>query len=261
MKLTRLWNSIWPPLVAVILFLIIWQAATLLFDIDKWILPSPADIAKEAAAGAAGLWEHTLATLRLILLGFAIGTAVGLAVAFSLHYVPFLKSSLYPLLILSQNVPTIALAPLLMIWFGFGILPKIIVITLVCFFPVAVAAMDGLARTDRVMFDYMRMAGASKGQIFRKLEVPHALPSILSGVKIAATYSVMGAVIAEWVGADKGIGYYMMLQKSSFRTDKIFVAIAIIVALSLAMFALIALLEKWLVRYAPQDRDKQKGEA
>ncbi|WP_410771063.1 ABC transporter permease [Fontibacillus sp. BL9] len=256
MKLRQLWNSVWPPLVAVILFLILWQAATSLFHIEKWILPSPADIAKEASAGAAGLWEHTLATLRLLLMGFAIGTAFGLLVAFALHIVPFLKSSLYPLIILSQNVPTIALAPLLMIWFGFGILPKIIVITLVCFFPVAVAAMDGLSRADRVMLDYMRMAGASKAQIFTKLEIPHALPSILSGVKIAATYSVMGAVIAEWIGADKGIGYYMMLQKSSFRTDKIFLAIAIIVTISLAMFGLIALLEKWLIRYKPAKDDK-----
>lgn len=256
MKLRRLWNSIWPPLVAVILLLAVWQAATSIFHIEKWILPSPADIVREASGGAAGLWKHTMATLRLMLIGFAIGTGTGLLVAFSLHYIPFLKSSLYPLIILSQNIPTIALAPLLMIWFGFGILPKIIVITLVCFFPVAVAAMDGLTRTDRVMLDYMRMAGASKGQIFRKLEVPHALPSILSGVKIAATYSVMGAVIAEWIGADKGIGYYMMLQKSSFRTDKIFVAITIIVTISLAMFALIALLEKWLVRYKPLKDDK-----
>lgn len=251
MNFRGLWNSVWPPLAAVILFLLVWQGATILFNIDKWVLPSPLDIGREAAAEAAGLREHTFATLRLMLAGFAIGTLVGLLVAFALHYVPFLKASLYPLIILSQNVPSIALAPLLMIWFGFGMLPKIIVITLVCFFPVAVAAMDGLDRTDRVMLNYMRMIGASKGQIFRKLEVPHALPAILSGVKIAATYSVMGAVIAEWIGADKGIGYYMLLQKSSFRTDKIFVAIAIIVAISLAMFVCVALLEKWLVRYKP----------
>ncbi|MFD1175633.1 ABC transporter permease [Paenibacillus puldeungensis] len=248
----KLWNSIWPPLVAVILFLLIWQGATTLFHIEKWILPSPVDIGRQSVAEAASLWEHTLATLRLMLLGFAIGTLFGLVVAFVLHLVPFLKSSLYPLLILSQNVPTIALAPLLMIWFGFGILPKIIVITLVCFFPVAVAAMDGLTRTDRVMLNYMKMIGASRGEIFRKLEVPFALPAMLSGVKISATYSVMGAVIAEWIGADKGIGYYMMLQKSSFRTDNIFVAIVIIVAISLMMFACIALLEKWLIRYKPE---------
>ncbi|MMZ61014.1 putative aliphatic sulfonates transport permease protein SsuC [compost metagenome] len=226
----------------------------MIFGIDKWVLPSPVDITREAAANKAGLWDHTLATLRLMFLGFVIGTLVGLIVAFVLHNIPILKSSLYPLVILSQNIPTIALAPLLMVWFGFGILPKIIVITLVCFFPVAVAAMDGLRGTDRTMMNYMQMIGASKIDIFRKLELPSALPSILSGVKIAATYSVMGAIIAEWIGADKGIGYYMMLQKSSFRTDRIFVAIAIIVILSLGMFLCISLLEKWIVRYKPDNR-------
>ncbi|MCM3784670.1 ABC transporter permease [Neobacillus mesonae] len=242
-------KSVLPPLAAVILFLAVWQIAVPLFHIEKWILPSPVDITREAAAQAASLTEHTWATARLTLLGFGIGVAVGLLTAMALHLVPFLKSAIYPLLILSQNIPTIALAPLLMIWFGFGLLPKIIVITLVCFFPVAVSTMDGLMQTDRSMLSYMRMAGANKGQIFRKLEVPHALPSIFSGIKIAATYSVMGAVIAEWIGTDKGIGYYMMLQKSAYRTDRVFVAMAIIVILSLLLFALIALLEKALVRY------------
>lgn len=243
------WKSVWPPLTAVILFLAVWQIAVPLFHIEKWILPSPADITKEAIAQAASLTEHTWATVQLTLLGFFIGTGVGLLTAMLLHLVPFLKSALYPLLILSQNIPTIALAPLLMIWFGFGLLPKIIVITLVCFFPVAVSTMDGLTQTDRGMMNYMRMAGASKAQIFRKLEVPHALPSVFSGVKIAATYSVMGAVIAEWIGTDRGIGYYMMLQKSAYRTDRVFVAMAIIVLLSLVLFAMIALLEKILVRW------------
>ncbi|WP_223068026.1 ABC transporter permease [Paenibacillus caui] len=246
-----IWRSVWPPLVAVLLFLGCWELSVDLFHVDKWILPSPADIGHEASAGAAGLWSHTKATLRLTLIGFAVGSSVGLFVAVLLHFLPIVKSALYPLLILSQNVPTIALGPLLMIWFGFGILPKIILITLVCFFPVAVAAMDGLARTDHVMRGYMEMAGASKRQIFRKLEFPFAIPSILSGLKISATYSVMGAVISEWLGADKGIGYYMQMQKATFRTDRVFVAILIIVAISLAMFICVALVERTLSRYSP----------
>ncbi|MBE9918205.1 ABC transporter permease [Paenibacillus donghaensis] len=248
----RWWSHVWPPFVAVLFFLIAWQLCTSLFNIEKWILPSPADIAKQTAEGAGGLWGHVFATVKLTLEGFVIGTSVGLLIALILHMIPFLKSALYPLLILSQNIPTIALAPLLMIWFGFGLLPKLIVITLVCFFPVAVATMGGLKQTDRMMLNYMRMIGANKRQIFTKLELPHALPSIFSGIKIAATYSVMGAVIAEWIGAEKGIGYYMMLQKAGYRTDRMFVAIMIIVALSLIMFGLIALLEKWLVRWKPK---------
>ncbi|MDR9852315.1 ABC transporter permease [Paenibacillus sp. VCA1] len=248
----RWWSHVWPPFVAVLFFLTVWELCTSLFHIDKWILPSPVDIAKETADGAGDLWGHVWATVRLTLEGFIIGTAVGLVIALILHLIPFLKSALYPLLILSQNIPTIALAPLLLIWFGFGLLPKLIVITLVCFFPVAVATMGGLKQTDRVMLNYMRMIGANKRQIFAKLELPHALPAIFSGVKIAATYSVMGAVIAEWIGADKGIGYYMMLQKSGYRTDRMFVAIMVIVALSLLMFGIIALLERWLVRWKPK---------
>ncbi|GJM84271.1 ABC transporter permease [Paenibacillus sp. HMSSN-139] len=236
---------------AVILFLLIWQGATAWFHIEKWILPSPVDIGREAAAGAASLGEHTLATLRLMLIGFAIGTLVGLLIAFILHYVPFLKASLYPLIILSQNVPTIALAPLLMIWFGFGILPKIIVITLVCFFPVAVATMDGLSRTDRAMLDYMRMIGAPRRIFSASWRCPTRSRRSCPGLKSPRPTASWGRSSPNGSARTKGSGYYMMLQKASFRTDKIFVAIAIIVAISLAMFACVALLEKWLVRYKP----------
>ncbi|WP_342563986.1 ABC transporter permease [Paenibacillus sp. FSL R7-0345] len=245
-------RQIWPPLVAVVLFLGIWQLAVSAFGIEAWILPGPGAIARSSADNAASIWSHTAATLRLTLIGFPIGTGVGLIVALLLHLLPWLKRALYPLLILSQNVPSIALAPLLVIWFGFGLLPKIVLITLVCFFPVAVAAMGGLAQSDRMMMNYMKMAGASKWQIFTKLELPGSLPSLFSGVKISATYAVMGAVVAEWIGADKGLGYYMLLQKSAYRTDNVFVAIAIIVLLSLVLFAIIALAERWLVRWKPR---------
>ncbi|ETT58444.1 nitrate/sulfonate/bicarbonate ABC transporter permease [Paenibacillus sp. FSL R7-277] len=246
------WKLVWPPFVAVLFFVGIWQLSVMLFDIPAYQLPSPADIARETKNNASGIWEHTAATLRLTLIGFPVGTGIGLLTALLLHLLPWIKRALYPLLILSQNVPSIALAPLLIIWFGFGLLPKIILITLVCFFPVAVATMGGLTQSDRVMLNYMKMAGAGKWQIFTKLELPGSLPSLFSGLKISATYAVMGAVVAEWIGADKGIGYYMLLQKSSYRADRMFVAIAIIVLLSLVLFALIALLERWLVRWKPR---------
>ncbi|MDO3411312.1 ABC transporter permease [Saccharibacillus sp. CPCC 101409] len=259
LTLRQWFRSAWPPFVAVLLFVGTWEAAVRYFHVEAWILPPPSAIAQEASRSAGSLWMHTLSTLRLTLLGFVIGSAVGLIVACALHLVPLLKSALYPLLILSQNVPTIALAPLLMIWFGFGLLPKIIVITLVCFFPVAVSAMDGFAQTDRTMLNYMRMIGANRMQIFRKLEFPHALPSLFSGLRIAATYSVMGAVIAEWIGAQKGIGYYMILQKSAFRTDRIFAAIVIVVALSLLLFLLVTLIEKLAVRGGRRSGEVREG--
>lgn len=243
------WKRLWPPLGAVVLLLLIWQLATSFFHIETWILPSPAVIGHEAFVEKDRLALHTWATLKLTLFGFGIGVAVGLLVAGMLHYTPFLRSALYPLLILSQNIPTIALGPLLVIWFGFGILSKLIVIILVCFFPVTIAALGGLARTDRTMLNYMEMIGASKHQIFWKLELPYSLPSIFSGIKIAATYSVMGAIIAEWISSSEGIGYYMMLQKSAFRTDHMFLAILVVVVISLLLFMIINMIEKWCIRW------------
>lgn len=240
-----------PPVALSVVLLAVWQAAVMLFQIPGWLLPSPLAIVGEASASFDKISMHALATLRLTVLGFVIGSAFGLVLSFGLHRFEKVRAALYPLLVLSQNVPTIVLAPLLMLWFGFGLFPKIVVITLVCFFPIAVATLDGFARTDRTMLSYMQMIGASRRQIFLKLELPHALPSMFSGLKISATYSVMGAIIGEWLGSDRGIGVYMLLQKTAFRIDRVFISIVFIMGLSLLLFGLIMLLEKWLIRWKP----------
>ncbi|MFS0644639.1 ABC transporter permease [Siminovitchia sp. 179-K 8D1 HS] len=239
----------WRPLGVLLLLLCIWEVSVKLANIPGWLLPAPSSIAKEAASGIAGLLPHIQSTIWLSVGGFIIGCTVGVLVAVMLHLLPGVQESVYPLLILSQNVPIIVLAPLLVIWFGFGLLPKIIVITLVCFFPVAVAAMDGFRSVPAEMKHYMVMAGASKIQTFTKLEWPYALSSVFSGLKISATYSVMGAVISEWLGAKHGIGVYMTLASSSFRTDRVFVAIFIIMALSLLFFGVITLAENRLIKW------------
>ncbi|WP_409253269.1 ABC transporter permease [Bacillus sp. SCS-153A] len=246
----------WRPTVVIILLFIIWEVSARLADIPAWLLPAPSRIVSESLAVWSNFQGHLISTVYLTLLGFLIGCGIGLLVAVGLHLVPVLRESVYPLLILSQNIPIIVLAPLLVVWFGFGLLPKMIVITLVCFFPVAVAALDGFRQTGNELKHYMQMAGASKMQIFRKLEWPHALPSIFSGLKISATYSVMGAVISEWLGAKQGIGVFMTLASSSFRTDRVFVAIFAIMLLSLVFFALIIGLEKWLIKWRPKGEEK-----
>src|SRR5690606_34753108 len=167
-------QAVWPPAVAVLLLLSGWQLATIVFPIPAWMLPSPAAIAREAWLGFDSVSAHLLATVSLTLLGFAIGASVGFILSCLLHLLPRVKAAFYPILILSQNIPTIVLAPLLMIWFGFGLFPKIVVITLVCFFPIAIATLNGLMQTDRMMLNYMNMIGASRRQIFWKLELPHA---------------------------------------------------------------------------------------
>ncbi|GIN99763.1 nitrate ABC transporter permease [Brevibacillus halotolerans] len=251
----RLYKTGWPPVLAVFLFLFIWQLATFIWKPEAWFLPSPLVIFQEGWNQAPQLTQHLWATLQITLLGFAIGSTTGLILAFLLHVTPPMKAALYPLLILSQNIPTIILAPLLMIWFGFGLLPKMILITLVCFFPVTLSTMTGLAQTDSQIKRYMLMIGATRQQIFWKLELPHSLASMFSGLKISATYSVMGAVISEWLGSQKGIGVYMLMAKASFRADRVFVTMFLIVIVSCLLFGLIRLLERWALRWQSNKRD------
>ncbi|UII57127.1 ABC transporter permease [Cytobacillus spongiae] len=251
------WLKGWRPLLVLLLLFVTWEISVTYLNIPKWLLPPPTSIIKEAIIGFPNFWPNMVSTSKLALLGFTIGAGIGLLTAIILHLIPFIRESVYPLLILSQNVPIIVLAPLLVIWFGFGILPKMIVITLVCFFPITVAALDGFRQTSPELKHYMMMAGANKMQLFWKLELPFSLPSLFSGLKISATYSVMGAVISEWLGAKEGIGVYMTLASSSFRTDKVFVAIFAIMLLSLIFFALINLVERKLIRWQSNGGDRK----
>ncbi|MFD2115250.1 ABC transporter permease [Paenibacillus yanchengensis] len=245
----RSWKNWLLPIGAAILFLVLWQLATLIFHIPKWMLPSPVEIATEAYDSFPRLWGHTVETVRTTIVGFAAGVTVGIMLAVLLHFFPLVKITLYPFLIISQNVPIIALAPLLMLWFGFGLLPKMIMIIIVCFFPITLSTLNGFAQTDTTLYNYMLMSGANKKQLFWKLELPHAVPFLFSGLKISAVYSVMAAFIAEWLGSNIGIGAYMIIAKSAFRADRVFIGIVIIVCLSMVVYGLIVLLEKRLTRW------------
>lgn len=239
----------WQPIAVILLFLICWQLSIKIWKIEPWLLPGPIEIFKEGIKSYDSLIPHIISTIDLTIVGLLIGSFLGLLIAFLLHLIPGVKEAFYPLLILSQNVPIIVLAPLLIIWFGFGVLPKLIIITLVCFFPITVSALDGFRQTPSGLMNYMKMAGASKLQIFWKVELPFSLPSIFSGLKISATYSVMGAVISEWLGAKSGIGVYMTLASSSFRTDRVFVSIFVIMFLSMLFFIIIAIIERYTVKW------------
>lgn len=243
----------WRPVTAIMVVILLWELATRIFDIEKWFLPAPSDIWTEFTQVLPEFMPHFYASLQLTTSGFAIGVSVGLIIALILHTLPRVKETFYPFLILSQNMPVIVIAPLLVIWLGFVPLPKLIIITIACFFPVAISALGGFQQTNRDLVYYMKMMGATRSQLFFKLELPHALPSIFSGLKIAATYSVMATVVSEWLGAQKGIGVFITLATSSYRTSRVFIAIIIAMLLSLAFFGLILLLERLIIRW-------QKGE-
>ena len=247
----NVYRTIIKPVLFFIMLFFIWESSVRLFSIPDWLLPGPVQIYREAVAGFSVYAGHILPTISLAVSGLVIGALCGTGTAMLLHRIPVLKEIFYPLLIISQNIPIIVLAPLLVIWFGFGVLPKIIVITLVCFFPITISLLSGFLQTDRELKHYMLMAGASKKQIFWKLEWPASLPALFSGLKISATYSILGAVISEWLGAKKGIGVFMTLSSSAFRTDRVFIAIFIIVIFSLLLFFLIQLLERLFIRWKP----------
>ena len=235
--------------IIILLFLLgLWEIIVKITGTPAWLLPAPSQIFSEGFKVIPSFSTDILATTKLAILGLVIGSAAGFIIAVILHILPIVQKMTYPLLILSQNIPIIVLAPLLIIWFGFGLLPKLIVIALVCFFPIVVAALDGFKNTAPELKYYMQMAGASKTQMFWKLELPYALPSLFSGLKISATYSVMGAVISEWLGAKQGIGVYMTLSQASFRTDHVFVAIFTIMLLSVLLFGLIQAFEKLFIK-------------
>lgn len=235
-------------LALLLVLLILWEGATVLFSIEKWLLPSPSAIIQTAISVYPDLSEHIQSTVSLSFVGLLLGSMIGVCIASIIHYWPTLDKIMMPYLIVSQNIPIIVLAPLLVIWLGFGALPKIIVITLVCFFPVAVSFLSGLRETPSSYVKYVMMSGGTKRQVFWKVETPFALPSLFSGLRIAATYSVMGAVISEWLGAQKGIGVFMTLASANFRTDRVFVAILAVVIMSLLYVSIIKWLETFWAR-------------
>jgi len=244
----------WRPALAIMIFIGIWELSARIFAIETWILPAPSVIAAEMREVLPAFLPHMFSTIKLVLIGFTFGTTIGLIMGTLFHHFDRVRETVYPFLILSQNIPIIVLAPLLLIWFGLGDTPKMIIVAMTSFFPIAVATLSGLQQTDRELLHYMKMMGASKRQLFAKLELPHALPSIFSGIKISATYSVMTGVVAEWLGAQKGIGVFMTLASSSYRTPRVFVAIIMTMLLSLTFFAMIALLERLFIRWNREEK-------
>jgi len=208
--------------------------------VPLWLLPAPTQIAEALWETRQLIWLHTLTTLVETTVGFALAVIFSLVTAGAMVLSPWLKRLLYPFLIISQTVPLIAVAPLLILWLGYGLLPKIVIVIIVCFFPITISLIEGLELTDPDILNLLRSMGASRWQIFYIVRWPHALPSLFAGLKIAATYSVMGAVIGEWLGSSSGLGVYLTRSSHSFLTDRVFAAIFTITALSFLYYALIS---------------------
>jgi ABC-type nitrate/sulfonate/bicarbonate transport system permease component len=236
--------ALWPPLLLLAGLLLVWQVEALRGIRDPQVLPAPTAVWAALISQRDLLWHHTLITLNETLIGFGASLAAGLALATLIDLSPWLRRAVYPLLVTSQTIPIITLAPLLVFWFGFGLVSKVIVVTLVCFFPIVVAAADGLRATDPELIKLYRVFGAGPLRIFWSVRVPGALPALFSGIRIAITYSVIGAIFGEYVGAAEGLGFYIQQQQHNFATNRVIAAIAVTALLSVALFAATAGIER-----------------
>ncbi len=225
----------------------LWQLYVSLSGIRPTVLPGPWRVLESLISFWDVIWENLLFTLFETILGFGVALAGGLAFAVLLDISPGLRRAVYPLLVASQTIPLIAIAPLLVIWFGYDLIPKIIVVWLVCFFPIVVAGVDGFASTDPETSRLFKSMGATRRQLFWKLRLPSALPFIFSGVRIAITYSVAGAVLGEYVGAEKGLGVLIQRFKNSFRNDLIFATVFVTAVVSIILFLLVSVLQHRLM--------------
>ena len=220
-----------------------------LLNIESFLIPSPAEIGESLWQSRSLLAENAWVTLREMLLGLGIALLIGVAFGFAMRLSGLVKDTFNPLIVSSQTIPIVAIAPVLLVWFGFGIWPKVAVIALVCFFPVAVNVLAGLGSVDPETTKMMRTLDASRLQILSRVETPTALPYFFTGAKLAAVWAPIGAVFGEWVGADSGLGHLILQDNAQIETARVFAAVVILSAMALSLFALLALAERRIVTW------------
>jgi putative hydroxymethylpyrimidine transport system permease protein len=248
-------RRIWPPLALLAAAVGLWELVVRAAHVPEYLFPSPTDVASSLADDAGLLGRATLVTLREMLLGYLLAVAVAVAVAVVLHFSSPLRQALLPILVLSQTVPTVLLAPILAILLGYGIEPKLIVVAVVCFFPIVVNTVDGLRSADPELVRMMRTLHGGPLAIFRRVELPGALPAIFSGARVAATYAAVGAVFGEWAGSSAGLGFVILQAQPALETARIFAAVLVLSALALGLYALVTLAERFLVPWQLEARN------
>lgn len=245
------------PVVVLAALLAAWEIGVRVTDTPSWFLPTPSEVARETIDSRARLWGHTQTTLQEVLLGYAIAALFGVLSALGIASSRIAERTIYPAIVASQAIPIIALAPILLIWFGYGMTPKVIVVVLICFFPIAVNMADGLKAVDPDAIALLRSMGASRWQLMKIVRIPASLPYLLSGLRIAAAVSVIGAIVGEWVGASSGLGYLMTRSASQFQTALLFSAFGISAILGITLFAIVALSERWLLPWRRAEKKEQ----
>ena len=243
------------PLSLLVLIILLWQFASSRAIIAFWIIPSPQAVLKVFRENSDLIWHHLKPTLFAALLGLMISIVIGSLTAILMDVSKLFRQIIYPYLVVSQTVPIIAVAPIIIIWFGYGISAKVFTVILVCFFPIALGLFEGFQQVSMEQIRLMKALGASGWKCFRYLKLPASLPGFFTGLKLAATYSVMGAVIGEWLGGSAGLGIYMTRATKSFHTAHVFAVILVIIAVSMGLFGIVAALDRVFLawRYKHQD--------
>ena len=237
------------PVVVTAGIVAVWELAVVIFQIPGYVLPSPIQVAAALIQERGTLASHGVVTVAEALTGIAISLVFAVILGVVMDCFPLARRGIYPILVSTQTVPMIVLSPILIIYMGFGVGPKILTVVLMCFFPVAVSFCDGLAQVDEEYVNLVRSYGAGRWKAYRLVKIPASVPALISGLKVAATYSISGAVVGEWIGAQKGLGYYLLRVKNGYMLDKVFACVAVIVFLSLCMNGVIRLYQRMALPY------------
>lgn len=232
------------PAAAVAVILIIWYICCDNEIVPAYMLPSPADVFKAFIGNFDVMMKQAAVTLQEACYGLGIGIALAFIIASLMDRFNFLYKALYPILVITQTIPTIAIAPLLVLWMGFGMAPKITLVVITTFFPISIGLLNGFKSVDEDAVNLMRAMGAGRMQIFRYVKLPNATASFFSGLRISASYAVVGAVISEWLGGFEGLGVYMTRVKKAYAFDKMFAVIVFISAVSLILMGIVGLLQR-----------------
>ncbi|AWP36156.1 ABC transporter permease [Heyndrickxia coagulans] len=240
-----------------IFLLFVWQGVTAGFHISEWMLPKPTEVWQELKNLQWMVWPNIWQTAKEVLIGLAFSIMIGAAIAVFMDMVPVFRMLVRPLLVVSQTIPIVAIAPLLIVWFGFGLQSKIIVVILICFFPLALSILEGFQTVDDDLVKLLKTMHASKWQLYRKVKFPAVLPYFFSGLKIAVTYSVMGAIIGEWLGASEGLGVMLTRATKSFMTARLFAISAVIIGLTFLLYGAVECLQRLSAPWVYRKEDHQ----
>ncbi len=232
------------PLLVTAALLLIWELAADFFEIPNYLFPAPSEILAACRDNAWILTRETGVTTVEILLGYALSIAIGIPLALGIFHWPVFSKAIYPILVSTQAMPKVAVAPLFVVWFGFGLLPKVLIAFLIAFFPIVINTVMGLSAIEQEKIYLARSMGLSKFQTFLRIRLPNALPSIFAGLKISITLAVVGAVVGEFVGGDSGVGYQLMVANGNMNTPLLFAGVLALTLLGLVLFAIVEFIER-----------------